>query len=339
MGTKMINVGVVGATGIVGTEFLKILAERKLPIEELRPFASETSKGRKIAFRGQQFAVKTLEDGCFTGLDLVFFSSGDEISREWAPKAVQEGAFAIDNSNAFRMNPEIPLVVPEVNDPGVSAKDKPCLIANPNCSTIQMVVALQPLYKKFGISSVQAATYQSVSGAGREALEELNNQTMAVLNHQEPSVNALPYQIAFNNLPQIGSFLEDGFTSEEMKMTNETKKILGDESINVSAFCVRTPSQNGHSIAAWIKLKNAATRQEIMDEFKKAAGIELVDDPFNNKYPMNIVASGTDPVYVGRIHQVPNDPKTWMVWIVADNIRKGAALNGIQIAKSIFKLD
>ncbi|MCB0393339.1 MAG: aspartate-semialdehyde dehydrogenase [Bdellovibrionales bacterium] len=336
--TKLLSIGVVGATGMVGTEFLKILEQRKFPIGDLKLFASESSKGSFLNFRGKKYEIETLRSGCFSGLDLVFFSSGDNISAEWAPKAVQEGAFAVDNSAAFRMNPEVALVVPEVNGHLLEQMSEPTIIANPNCSTIQLVVALNPLKNKFGISHVRVASYQSVSGAGKAAVDELTQQTVAKLNHQEFKNEVFPHPIAFNNIPQIGSFGSDGFCSEEVKIRKETKKILEDQDIKVSAFTVRTPTLNGHSEAVWVTLNAETSKEHIHNALKSGAGIHLIDDPTQSQYPLTAMASGTDPVYVGRVHADPDDKKTWLMWVVSDNIRKGAALNGIQIAEMLFKL-
>jgi aspartate-semialdehyde dehydrogenase len=332
----LLNVGVVGATGMVGTEFIKIILERKFPVGELRLFASDASKGQKIKFRDQNITVQTLEEDCFKGLQVVFFSSGDDISKIWAPHAVAVGATAIDNSGAFRMNPEVLLVVPEVNGHLLPKKNEPTLIANPNCSTIQLVVALAPLHKTFGITDVRVSSYQSVSGAGKAGLDELTSQTLSVLNHQTVQPSLFPHKIAFTNLPQIGSFDELGFCTEEKKIMNETQKIMGHPDLKISAFTVRTPTLNGHSEAVWVTLKKAVARQDVVQCLKKAPGISVLDDASNNIYPLNSTASGQDPVFVGRIHQDPNDPKTWLMWVVSDNIRKGAALNGIQIAEQIF---
>ncbi len=337
--TNLLKIGVVGATGMVGTEFLKILEQRRFPIDEIRLFASEASKGQMIGFRGENCKVDSLSDGCFKGLDLVFFSSGDGISQTWAPKAVSDGAYAIDNSGAFRMNAEVPLVVPEVNGDILEEVTSPTIIANPNCSTIQMVVALNPLHRKFGIESVKVATYQSVSGAGKLAVDELNQQTLAAMNHQDVETQIFPHPIAFNNIPQIGSFGADGFCSEETKMRKETKKILRNDSIRVSAFTVRTSTLNGHSEALWVTLKKRVSKEDVVSLFKTSPGLAVVDDPSNNQYPLTRTASGKDPVYVGRIHQDLEEENTWLMWVVSDNIRKGAALNGIQIAETIFKID
>lgn len=336
--TKLLSVGVVGATGMVGTEFIKILEERRFPVEELRLFASQDSKGVTLAFRNQQIEVQTLSTGCFKGLDLVFFSSGDDISKEWAPKAVQDGAFAIDNSAAFRMHPEVVLCVPEVNSHLLPKSNKPSIIANPNCSTIQLVVALKPIRDAFGLEDVRVASYQSVSGAGKLGVDELRQNTLAVLNNQPSENKTFPHQIAFNNIPQIGGFDDAGFCSEENKIMNETRKILDEPNLKISAFTVRTPTLNGHSEAVWATFKKPTNRAELLSKFRSAAGLIIQDEPSSSSYPMSNTVSGKDPVYVGRIHQDPNEPRTWLMWVVADNIRKGAATNGLQIAEHIFDM-
>lgn len=333
------NVGVVGATGMVGEVFMDILGKRNFPVNILRPFASEKSEGLKVKACGRDWPVESLKPGCFTGLDLVFFSSGDEISKEWAPRAVQSGAFAIDNSAAFRMNPDYPLVVPEVNASVLPNRKNPTIIANPNCSTIQLVVALQAL-RKFGLKEVRVATYQSVSGAGKLGPEELLLQTKEHLEHgaiQTPP-KTFAHNIAFNCLPHIGSFNDDGYCSEEIKIINETKKILNLPQLRVSAFTVRVPSLNSHSEAAWVTLAHKISKDEICSALKNGAGIKFVPHNSPQDYPTAQTASGQNPVFVGRVHQDLSDPHTWLMWIVADNILKGAALNGIQIAEQIFDI-
>lgn len=337
MATKNLNLGVVGATGMVGTEFIKILEERKTPINQLKLFSSERSAGKRIKFRNRDVFLETLGDDCFKGLDAVFFSAGSSISKIWAPKAVEQGAFAIDNSSAFRMDKEVPLIVPEVNANQLPGPTKPCLIANPNCSTIQLVVALAPLHKAFGLHSVKVSTYQSVSGAGQEAFDELKSHSISYLNNKPQDPKVFPKSICFNNLPRIGSFLETGFTDEEMKMVNESRKILGHEKLKLSVFCVRTPTLNGHSESVWVELDKKITKTDILQSLSQAPGLEIYDQG-ENPYPTNLEATGRDPVYIGRIHQDLEDPTTWMFWCVSDNIRKGAALNGLQIAESIFDI-
>ncbi|KYG67120.1 aspartate-semialdehyde dehydrogenase [Bdellovibrio bacteriovorus] len=331
---RKLKVGVVGATGMVGQTFMNILAERDFPIAELRPFASENSLGKKIELQGTAWPVQVLKEGCFDGLDLVFFSSGDDISAEWAPKAVKAGAFAVDNSAAFRMDPNTVLIVPEVNGHLINKDSKPQVIANPNCSTIQLVVALKPLLEKFGLEEVRVSTYQAVSGAGQGGHDELIEQTS---NHKKDHTPAtFPHTILFNCIPQIGSFNDDGYCSEEVKIMKETRKILEQESLKVSAFTVRIPALNAHSESVWVTLKKEATREQVLGALESFEGIVLQDEPKRSVYPLARDVSGKDPVYVGRVHRDMENPKMWLMWVVSDNIRKGAALNGIQIAEKIF---
>lgn len=332
---KSLKVGVVGATGMVGQTFMNILAERAFPIAELRPFASENSLGKSIELNQKSWPIQVLKPGCFDGLDLVFFSSGDDISKEWAPQAVKAKAFAIDNSAAFRMDPSIHLIVPEVNGHLVNSKSAPQIIANPNCSTIQLVVALKPLADKFGVSEVKVSSYQAVSGAGLPAYEELLAQAEDYRN-PEPVAKNFPHPILFNVIPQIGSFDDQGFCSEEVKIMKETKKILGLPKLKVSAFTVRVPSLNAHAESVWFTLDQEVSRADVLSALESEKGIVVQDDPKKSVYPMPRMVSGQDPVYVGRVHRDPEDTKLWIMWVVSDNIRKGAALNGIQIAERIF---
>ena len=351
MANADIRVGVVGATGVVGETFLLLLDERGFPFSELRLFASDASKGLKRKVDGREFSVTTLSEGCFDGLDIVFFSSGDDISKEWAPKAVKSGAIAIDNSGAFRMDSDIQLSVPEVNGDllprlkiGERATKVAQVIANPNCSTIQLVVALKPLADRYGLEFVRVSSYQSVSGAGKAGIEELLEQTKLAVEGETPSKGAtFPKAIAFDSIPQIGSFVndgsaDDGFCSEEIKIMKETRKILRLNDLRVSAFTVRVPTLNSHAETVWVTLKKpAASLVEIESVLEKGKGIEL----FSRKsadYPTQSQASGKDPVYIGRVHRDPNEVNTWMMWVVSDNLRKGAALNGIQIAEKIYGL-
>lgn len=332
---KNLKIGVVGATGMVGQTFMKILSERNFPVGELRPFASEASLGKKIELAGKNWDIQTLKENCFDGLDLVFFSSGDDISLEWAPKAAKAGAYAIDNSAAFRMNSQYPLVVPEVN--GHLLKDlAPTIIANPNCSTIQLVVALKPLHQAFGIESVKVSSYQAVSGAGQQGYDELLAQTKNYDN--PPAATTFTQQILFNCIPQIGSFNDQGFSSEEVKIMNETKKIMGLPGLRVSAFTVRVPALNAHSESVWVKLNKDVSREDLIKALKQGEGLVVQDSLTSKEYPTALQSSGTDPVYVGRIHQDIDSPRVWLMWVVADNIRKGAALNGIQIAEKLFSI-
>lgn len=335
MGHRKLKIGVVGATGMVGKSFMETLEQRDFPVAELRPFASEKSAGLDIDLMGKSYPIQTLVPGCFNGLDLVFFSSGDDISKEWAPKAVQAGAFAVDNSAAFRMDENIFLVVPEVNGDILDQnKTKPQIIANPNCTTIQLVVALNPLHKKFGLKEVRVASYQAVSGAGQAAYDELKSQVENP--HLEPKI--FPHPIAYNCIPQIGSFQDNGFTSEEIKVMKESRKILRHSQLKISSFTVRVPVLNAHAEAVWATLDKEVSREEIISVLEAEKGIVIEDYPQKSFYPQQYLASGQDPVYVGRIHRDLEDPKTWLMWIVADNVRKGAALNGIQIAERIFDI-
>lgn len=337
--SRTLNVGVVGATGMVGEVFLQLMEERGFPATQLKLFASDRSLGQTRRFKGQDIAVETLSEGCFEGLDLVFFSSGDDISKEWAPKAVRSGAMAVDNSAAFRMDPEKPLIVPEVNGDQLPKAGHPALIANPNCSTIQLVVALKPLLHNFGLESVHVATYQAVSGAGRGGQEELAAQAESWVNKKStPNPQTFPHPIAMNAIPQIGSFQDNGFCSEEIKIMKETKKILGDSSFRVSAFTVRIPAWNSHSEAVWVRLKTKVTREQFLASLHSQPGLIIEDDPKTSRYPLALNSNGKNPVAVGRIHQDLDDPQTWLFWVVADNLRKGAALNGIQIAERIFDI-
>ena len=328
---KPLKLGLVGATGVVGETFINLIEEYAYPISEFRPFASQNSEGVHLFLAGHEWPVQTLKPGCFDGLDMVFFSSGDEISKEWAPQAVKSGAFAIDNSNAFRMEQNISLVVPEVNGHLLNNKSLPQIISNPNCSTIQLAVALKPLLDHFGIDDVVVSTYQAVSGAGLAGYEELIDQTK---NFQVPHHEAktFPKQILFNCIPQIGAFDQNGYCSEEIKIMNEIPKILEQKDLKVSAFTVRIPALNGHSEAVWVTLKKEAQREsllKIMDDFP---GLAMMD----SDYPTPLEVSGEDPVFVGRVHQDLHNPKKWLMWVVSDNLKKGAALNGLQIADLIF---
>jgi len=329
--SRPLKVGLVGATGVVGETFINLLDEYAQPIAELRPFASQNSIGLKIDLAGQQWPVQVLHEGCFDGLDMVFFSSGDDISKEWAPQAVRSGAFAIDNSNAFRMNSEVHLVVPEVNGNLLNSHSKPQIIANPNCSTIQLVVALKPLLNQFGLDEVTVSTYQAVSGAGLPGYEELLSQTQ---NYQEMDhePKAFTKQILFNCIPQIGSFMEDGFSTEETKIMNETVKILEAPTLKVSAFTVRIPALNSHSEAVWVTLKQEVNKSQVMEALTQFPGLVVLDED----YPTALEVSGEEPVFVGRVHQDRHHKKRWLMWVVSDNLKKGAALNGLQIAELLF---
>ncbi|OGW14681.1 MAG: aspartate-semialdehyde dehydrogenase [Nitrospinae bacterium RIFCSPLOWO2_12_FULL_45_22] len=331
-----LKVAVAGATGAVGNAMLSILEERNFPVGQLVPLASERSEGRKLVFKGQEVTVRKLSEDSFQGIDLALFSAGASRSEVFAPVAVSAGAVVVDNSSAFRMKPEVPLVVPEVNPQAI--KRHQGLIANPNCSTIQMVVALKPLHDAARIKRVVVSTYQSVSGAGLRAIEELRLQTHALLNGQtEVAKSVFPHQIAFNCLPHIDAFLENGYTKEEMKMILETKKIMEDESIAVSATTVRVPVFYAHSESVNIETERKLGAAEAKEILAKAPGIILVDDPINKHYPLAIHCAGKDPVFIGRVREDPSIENGLNLWIVADNLRKGAALNAIQIAELLIR--
>lgn len=327
------RVAVVGATGAVGTEMIGLLEERNFPVETLVPLASSRSAGGTVSFRGQSVGVKVLGRDSFGGVDLALFSAGSEVSKEYAPRAVEAGTTVIDNSSAWRMDPKVPLVVPEVNPHALSAHQG--LIANPNCSTIQMVVALKPIHDRVRIQRVLATTFQSVSGTGKEAMEELMQQTKDLLSFKEPVSSVYPQQIAFNCLPHIDEFLPSGYTKEEMKMVNETKKIMGDDSIRVSATTVRVPVFIGHSESITIETEIKLSANEARAILSTAPGVQLYDDPGHAIYPTAVVAAGQDPVYVGRIREDESTPHGLHLWVVADNLRKGAALNAVQIAEAL----
>ena len=334
---ELSNIGIVGATGIVGSTLLKILKERKFAISSLRLFASKASQGQQVSFGERKISLDILDEEQLQNLDLVFFVTEDQISKQWVPLALKTGAVVIDNSASFRMDPKVPLIVPEVNGDMLQKPDKHNLIANPNCSTIQMAVALYPLYQNFGIETIHVATYQSVSGSGKAAIKELEANTLAYFKKQPIQNQVYPHDIAFNNLPHIGSFDLQGFSTEENKMRNEMRKIFNDPDIKITAFCVRTPTFNAHSEAIWITLKQKVTKPDILSCLKAAPGLQVIDNLEQNQYPLTKQASGKDEVFVGRIHQDPDNDKTWLLWVVADNIRKGAALNAIQIAEEIIK--
>lgn len=332
-----VNVAIVGATGAVGEEFLRILESRKFPIRELRLLASRHSAGKKIRFCGSDYTVQELTKQSFQGIKIALFSAGASISKEFVPYAIESGAVCVDNSSAFRMDDDVPLVVPEVN-PQEIAKHQG-VIANPNCSTIQMVVALKPIHTVAKIKRIVVSTYQAVSGAGLKAVDELQKETSSILTGKGNfKRNLFPHQIAFNVLPQIpqsNAFLPNGYTSEEMKMVNETKKIMGDSNIRVTATTVRVPVIRGHSESVNIETEKKITAAEVKKLLSKAPGVKVVDDPANQLYPLATDAAGRDEVFVGRIREDESLEKGINLWIVSDNIRKGAALNAIQIAEML----
>ncbi|MEW6324664.1 MAG: aspartate-semialdehyde dehydrogenase [Nitrospirota bacterium] len=328
-------VAVVGATGAVGREMVEILEERKFPARELRLLASERSVGEEVSYHGKDLEVGLLNEAALEGLDFALFSAGADVSRRFAPVAVQKGAIVIDNSSAFRMEPAVPLVVPEVN-PGALGRHKG-LIANPNCSTIQMVVALKPLHDAAKIRRIVITTFQSVSGTGKEAMDELLEQTRAILGFQSVEEKVYPHQIAFNCLPHIDDFEADGYSKEEMKLVNETRKILGDPSIRITATTVRVPVFRGHSESVNIELERPLSANEARALLSSSPGVLVMDDPKRAVYPLPLEASGNDAVYVGRIREDNSIEHGLNLWIVSDNLRKGAALNAIQIAEELIR--
>lgn len=328
-------VAVVGATGAVGREMLKTLEQRNFPAEKIIPLASSRSAGSKIEFKGQELIVQELKEDSFKGIDIAIFSAGGGTSEKFAPVAVKSGCVVVDNSNAWRMDENVPLVVPEVN-PQDLEKHKG-IIANPNCSTIQMVVVLKPLHDAGKIKRVIVSTYQAVSGSGQKAVQELEKQVKDLLSMKEIEPEVYPYQIAFNCLPHIDVFLDNGYTKEEMKMVNETKKIMGDDNIKVTATTVRVPVFYGHSESLNIETENKITPQEARAILSQAPGIKVLDNPAEKIYPMPIFAAGEDDTFVGRIRADETIENGLNMWVVADNIRKGAALNAVQISELLVE--
>jgi aspartate-semialdehyde dehydrogenase len=323
------KVAVVGATGLVGTKMLEVLAERNFPVTELLPVASEKSVGKEVSFKNKAYKVIGMQDAIDAKPAVALFSAGGGTSLEWAPKFAAAGITVIDNSSAWRMDANTPLVVPEVNAHVLTASNK--IIANPNCSTIQMVVALQPLHKKYRIKRVVVSTYQSVTGTGKKAVDQLFNE-----REGREGEMAYKYQIDLNALPQIDVFLENGYTKEEMKMVNETKKIMGDDSIRVTATTVRIPVMGGHSESVNVEFENDFDLSELREVLSESPGIIVQDDPSQQIYPMPLWAHEKDDVFVGRIRRDESQPKTVNMWIVSDNLRKGAATNAVQIAEYLL---
>lgn len=333
---KKYKVAIVGATGAVGNQMKEILQECNFPVEKLYLFASSRSAGKALEFKGEQITATELTPESFKGVEIALFSAGANISKEYAPYAVNAGCVVIDNSSAFRMQPDVPLVMPEINPSDL--KWHKGIIANPNCATIQMVMVLKPLYDKVGIKRVVVSTYQSTSGTGWKAMIELREQCEAIINKKKVDIQVYPYQIAFNVIPQIGDFLPSGDTAEELKMVNETRKILGDETIAISATTVRVPVFISHCEAVNVELKQKLTASEAKEILSSMIGVKVVDDPENLIYPYPLMAKNTNEVYVGRIREDLSVPFGLNMWIVADNLRKGAALNAIQIAEKMIKL-
>jgi aspartate-semialdehyde dehydrogenase len=331
------RVCVVGATGVVVQEMISVLEQREFPVRDLKLLASERTAGSIRECKGEELKVQVLREDSFKGMEIGLFSAGGSISQKYAPIASQEGCVVIDNTSAFRMDPEVPLVVPEVNPHAIADHTHKGIIANPNCSTIQMVVVLKPIHDVAKIKRVVVSTYQSVSGTGKEAIRELENQTLAIFNQGEVKNEVYPHQIAFNCLPHIDVFSENGYTKEEIKMVNETKKIMEDESIGITATTVRVPVFYSHSESVNIETTKKVTPDEVRDILSRAPGVIVVDDPKKNEYPLAIYAAGKDETFVGRIREDASIDKGIDMWIVSDNIRKGAALNAVQIAEILVK--
>ena len=340
---KVYNVAIVGATGAVGQRIMDILQDKNFPIDNLKLLSSERSAGKKMMFHDQEITVEAASEDSFSGVDIAFFSAGGDISTTLAPIAVKKGAIVIDNTSAFRMNESVPLIVPEVNSDDLRKHQG--IIANPNCSTIQMAVALQPIHKSFGLNRIVVSTYQAVSGAGIAAEKELENQTKQHLNGEEMSAEILPvgsdekhFPIAYNALPQIDVFEENGYTAEEMKMINETKKIFNDETMSIAATCVRLPIVTSHSESIYIEVdQKGVSVAQIREVLKDAEGVVLQDDPNNQTYPTPLDATNKEPIFVGRIRKDLDNEQGFHLWVVGDNLLKGAALNTVQIAQSLIE--
>lgn len=337
---KLFNVAVVGATGAVGKQIIRLLEERNFPIGELKLLSSARSAGKSVSFKGKEVVLQEAKPESFEGVDIALFSAGGDVSRKLVPEAIERGTICIDNTSAYRMDPDTPLVVPEVNVDKIN--EHKGVIANPNCSTIQMVHALKPLYDRYGISRIIVSTYQAVSGAGASAIQEMLRQSKEILETGQTTPDVLPvsslpvkHQIAFNAIPQIDKFEENGFTFEEMKMINETKKIMGDDSIEVTATCVRIPVVYGHSESVYVELESDFEMSEVRSLLADAPGIVLQDNPEEQVYPLATDAAGKLETYVGRLRRDLNNPRALNMWIVSDNLLKGAAWNTVQIAEYI----
>ncbi|MFH1002630.1 MAG: aspartate-semialdehyde dehydrogenase [Chloroflexota bacterium] len=332
---KAYKVAIVGATGLVGQEFIKVLEQRHFPMESVRLLASDRSAGKKLFVAHKEIEVQETAPESFQGIDIALFSAGADISRHFSPLAAQAGAVVVDNSAAFRMEPSVPLVVPEINPDDIRWHKG--IIANPNCSTIQVVVAINPIHRVNPIRRLVASTYQAVSGTGSAAIEELTTQARQVLDGQSTVPHVYPHQIAFNVLPEIDVFLDNGYTKEEWKMVEETRKIMHAGDIAVSATCVRVPVFIGHSVAVNIELTHPMSPDEARQVLAQAPGVKILDDPTISLYPQAWSAASTDDVYVGRIRRDASHPNGLVMWVVADNLRKGAALNAVQIAEELIK--
>jgi len=330
------NIAVVGATGAVGGEMIQILEERDFPVASLLPLASERSRGKELRFRGGKVAVETLSENSFTDIDIAIFSAGSARSREYAPCAVKAGAVVIDNSSAFRMEPDVPLIVPEINPHSIALYKVRGIIANPNCTTAITLMALKPLYDLAKITRVVLTSFQSVSGAGAEAMEELESQTRAWAEGKAIEPKVFPHQIAFNLIPHIDSFLENGYTREEMKLHYESRRILEDDSLMVTATTVRVPVVRAHCIAVNAEMESKVTPEEAREALDAFPGVRVVDEPQALKYPLPIDATGLDDCLVGRIREDYTKPNCLSFWVAGDQLRKGAALNAVQIAEALI---
>ncbi len=334
---KECDVAIVGATGLVGQEFIRVLEQRDFPMGSIRLLASDRSAGKTLYVSGKEVEVKEAVPESFRGIDIALFSAGTEVSRHFSPIAARAGAVVIDNSSAFRMVPEVPLVVPEVNLEDIGLHRG--IIANPNCSTIQMVVALYPLHKVNPIRRIIVDTYQAVSGTGAAAVTELTTQVRQVLDGQTTIPHVYPHQIAFNILPEIDVFMDNGYTKEEWKMVEETKKIMHAPDIDISATCVRVPVFTGHSESIHVEFSQPMSPEEAHRILAQAPGVKVLDDPAISLYPQPWSAAGTEEVFIGRVRQDASHPNGLVMWVVADNLRKGAALNAVQIAEEMVKRD
>ena len=333
MTQKKFNIAVAGATGAVGNQMIRCLEEMNFPVHSVEFLASSRSVGRQLRFKGDLIEVKELKEDSFKGIDIALFSAGGGTSQRFAPLAAKDGCVVVDNSSAWRMDPKVPLVVPEVNPQSIAQYTEKGIIANPNCSTIQMVVVLHPIHKKYGVKRIVVSTYQAVSGTGKKAIDELFDQTRAMINFLDYETRVYPHRIAFNCLPHIDIFLDNGYTKEEMKMVNETRKIMEDNSIAVTATTVRVPVFFGHSESVNIETKDPLSAEDVKALLQNSPGVKVMDDPRKNLYPLATDAAGQDLTLVGRIRQDESIPNGINMWIVADNIRKGAATNAVQIAQ------
>ncbi len=346
MTKNTLTVAVVGATGAVGRALLSILEERNFPVGELVPFASARSEGKPIRFAGREFKCRALKTGCFKGVDIAFFDASDAVSKEWVPQAADAGAWVVDNSGAFRMDSDIPLVVPEVNGGLLAARTRSGstrerIVAGPNCSTVQLVVALEPIRARWGLRRVVVSSYQSVSGAGTAAMDELTTQTSGVLSKTPVAPNVFPHQIAFNCIPQIGGFSgalgAEGYTSEEQKIMLESRKILALPQLRITATAVRVPTYLSHCESVQIECDKPFEVAEVRSVLETADGVQVLDRPENSQYPMAITGAGQDPVFVGRLRRDISVENGLSLWVVSDNLRKGAALNAVQIGEVLVQ--